>query len=384
MSRRLRAGMVGGGPGAFIGGVHRQALALTGQIELVAGAFSSDALRGQVMGQALGLSAERTYGSWQDMLQRERERPEQDRLDLVIVVTPNHLHYPVARAFAEAGFHVVCDKPLVHTSAQAADLLQVVQAAGTLFAVTYNYTGYPMVRQARDMIREGRLGDLRKVTVQYNQGWLSTRIEQEGNKQASWRTDPARSGLAGAVGDIGSHAENLLTTVTGLELESLCADLSTFVPERQLDDDASILLRFRGGARGVIMASQVAARLENDLTLQVSGSLGSLSWRQEEPNRLRFWTLAGPQQILTRGSPQLSASATAASRLPSGHPEGFLGAFSNLYRGIAEAILTRQENRCADPQIAQFPTLEDGIRGVRLIETAVLNAREEKKWTVLT
>ena len=384
MSRRLRAGMVGGGPGAFIGGVHRQALALTGQIELVAGAFSSDALRGQVMGQALGLSAERTYGSWQDMLQRERERPEQDRLDLVIVVTPNHLHYPVARAFAEAGFHVVCDKPLVHTSAQAADLLQVVQAAGTLFAVTYNYTGYPMVRQARDMIREGRLGDLRKVTVQYNQGWLSTRIEQEGNKQASWRTDPARSGLAGAVGDIGSHAENLLTTVTGLELESLCADLSTFVPERQLDDDASILLRFRGGARGVIMASQVAARLENDLTLQVSGSLGSLSWRQEEPNRLRFWTLAGPQQILTRGSPQLSASATAASRLPSGHPEGFLGAFSNLYRGIAEAILTRQENRCADPQIAQFPTLEDGIRGVRFIETAVLNAREEKKWTVLT
>lgn len=384
MSRRLRAGMVGGGPGAFIGGVHRQALALTGQIELVAGAFSSDALRGQVIGQALGLSAERTYGSWQDMLQRERERPEQDRLDLVIVVTPNHLHYPVARAFAEAGFHVVCDKPLVHTSAQAADLLQVVQAAGTLFAVTYNYTGYPMVRQARDMIREGRLGDLRKVTVQYNQGWLSTRIEQEGNKQASWRTDPARSGLAGAVGDIGSHAENLLTTVTGLELESLCADLSTFVPERQLDDDASILLRFRGGARGVIMASQVAARLENDLTLQVSGSLGSLSWRQEEPNRLRFWTLAGPQQILTRGSPQLSASATAASRLPSGHPEGFLRAFSNLYRGIAEAILTRQENRCADPQIAQFPTLEDGIRGVRFIETAVLNAREEKKWTVLT
>lgn len=383
MSRRLKAGMVGGGPGAFIGGVHRQALALTGQIELVAGAFSSEASRGQAMGQTLGLRAERTYDSWQDMLRVERERPDQDRLDLVIVVTPNHLHYPVARAFAEAGFHVVCDKPLVHTSTQAADLLQVVQAAGTLFAVTYNYTGYPMVRQARDMIREGQLGDLRKVTVQYNQGWLSTRIEQEGNKQASWRTDPARSGLAGAVGDIGSHAENLLTTVTGLQLESLCADLTTFVPERQLDDDASILLRFRGGARGVIMASQVAAGLENDLTLQIFGSLGSLSWRQEEPNRLYFWTLVESQQILTRGSPQLSASALAASRLPSGHPEGFLGAFSNLYRGIAEAILARQEKRCADPQIAQFPTLEEGIRGVRFIETTVLNARKNEKWTVL-
>ncbi|WP_424952741.1 Gfo/Idh/MocA family protein [Deinococcus sp.] len=381
MRRRLRAGMVGGGPGAFIGPVHRQALALTGQIDLVAGAFSSDPGRGRELGLEIGLTPERSYPSWEAMLVAEQRLAADQRIDLVIVVTPNHLHYPVARAFSEAGFHVVCDKPLVHTSVQGEDLRRVVEAAGTLFAVTYNYTGYPMVRQARDMIQGGRLGTVRRSVVQYHQGWLATGLERQGNKQAAWRTDPARSGIAGAMGDIGSHAVNLLTTVTGLRLEALCADLHTFVPGRPLDDDASVLLRFSGGARGVLTASQIATGLENDLSLQVFGSEGSLAWRQEEPNRLVFWPADGPQQLLTRGSPHLSPSALAASRLPTGHPEGFLGAFSNIYRGVAEALFARQEGRAAIPEIAQFPDLMDGLRGVRMIEDTVRSAHSREKWT---
>ena len=381
MRRQLRAGMVGGGPGAFIGAVHRQAAALTGQIDLVAGAFSSDPERGRQLGAELGLAADRTYASWEDMLQGELRLPPELRTDLVIVVTPNHLHYPVARAFAEAGVHVVCDKPLVHTSAQGEDLLRVVQAAGTLFAVTYNYTGYPMVRQARDMLHSGQLGEVRKVVVHYHQGWLATPLEHQGNKQAAWRTDPARSGIAGAVGDIGSHAENLVATVTGLDTEAICADLSTFVPNRALDDDASVLLRFRGGARGLLSVSQIATGRENDLSLEVFCTHGSLAWRQETPNRLLVWPSAGPQQVWTTGSPHLSPSALAASRLPSGHPEGFVGAFSNLYRGVAEALFARQEGRVAAPEIAQFPDLLDGLRGVRFIEDTVRSASSLNKWT---
>ena len=381
MSRRLRAGMVGGGPGAFIGAVHRQAMALTGRIELVAGAFASDAERSRATGQELGLSPERSYPSWEAMLHAEQQLPEDQRIDLVVIVTPNHLHFPVARAFAEAGFHVVCDKPLVHTTAQAEELRRVVQASGVLFGVTYNYTGYPVVRQAREMVRSGQLGEVRKVVVQYHQGWLSTQLEGEGNKQAGWRTDPARSGLAGAVGDIGSHAENLVTTVTGLELDAICADLSTFVEGRALDDDASILLRFKGGAKGVLTASQIAVGQENDLSLQVYGTQGSLSWRQEEPNRLLFWPLSGPQQVWTRGSPQLSAAAQAATHLPAGHPEGFIDAFSNIYRGFAAALTARLEGRAFDAETMVFPGLEDGIRGVRFIEKTVQSARSEERWT---
>ena len=378
---RLRMGMVGGGEGAFIGAVHRMAAALDGQIDLVAGALSGTPEKSLRSGAALGLAPERSYPTWQAMLAGERARAPGERIHFVSVVTPNHLHYPVARAFAEAGIHVVCDKPLVHTSEQAADLIGVVRRSGVVFAVTYNYSGYPMVREARQLVRDGHLGELRKVIVEYNQGWLATRLEQTGNKQAGWRTDPARSGVAGAVGDIGSHAEHLAATVTGLELEALCADLSTFVLGRPLDDDASMLLRYAGGARGVLCCSQIGIGAENDLRLRVFGTRGSLCWRQEEPNTLEVQVLDAPLQVLRRGNPYLSAAAQAASRLPSGHPEAFIEAFANVYRGAAEAIRARLEGRAPDPLLADFPTLEEGARGVRFIERAVESGRSEVKWT---
>lgn len=377
--RPLRMGMVGGGEGAFIGGVHRMAAALDGGISFTAGALSGTPEKARASGRALGLPERRTYGTWEEMLGGELALPLEERIHFVSVVTPNHLHYPVARAFAAAGIHVVCDKPLVHTSEQARDLRDTVRRSGVLFAVTYNYTGYPMVREARHLVRGGQLGDLRRVVAEYNQGWLATRLE--GNKQADWRTDPARSGLAGALGDIGSHAENLIATVTGLELDALCADLTTFVPGRALDDDASLLLRFRGGARGLLWCSQIGVGAENDLRLRVFGTRGSLAWRQEDPNTLELHPLGGPLQVLRRGNPYLSAAAQAASRLPSGHPEAFIEAFANLYRGVAEAIRARLEGRKPDPLLADFPTLEDGARGVQFIEKAVESARSEQKWT---
>ncbi|GGL98123.1 oxidoreductase [Deinococcus aerophilus] len=374
-------GMVGGGEGAFIGAVHRMAAALDGQIDLVAGALSGTPEKSRRSGAALGLAPQRSYPTWQTMVEGELARPPGERIHFVSVVTPNDLHYPVARAFAEAGIHVVCDKPLVHTSEQASDLMAVVQRSGVVFAVTYNYSGYPMVREARHLVRDGRLGQVRKVIVEYNQGWLATRLEETGNKQAGWRTDPARSGLAGAVGDIGSHAEHLAATVTGLELEAICADLTTFVPGRQLDDDANMLLRYAGGARGVLWCSQIGIGAENDLRLRVFGTRGSLCWRQEEPNTLEVQFLDAPLQMLRRGNPYLSAAAQAASRLPSGHPEAFIEAFANVYRGVAEAIRARLEGRAPDPLIADFPTLEEGARGVQFIERVVESGRSEVKWT---
>jgi predicted dehydrogenase len=329
-TRKLRYAMVGGGRDAFIGAVHRKAIALDGQAELVAGALSSSAEKAKASGRELWLADDRNHGDWRALLDDELKRPEEERIDFVSIVTPNHLHFPVAQAFVEAGFHVVCDKPLVHTGAQADALVAAVARQGTVFAVTYNYTGYPMVREAREIVSSGRLGEIRKVVVEYNQGWLATQLEKEGNKQAAWRSDPARSGAAGAIGDIGSHAENLVATVTGLEIESLCADLSALVPGRALDDDGSVLLRFRGGARGVLIASQVNTGLENDLRLRVSGTLGTLVWRQEQPSELLHLPHDGPRRVLTRGAPWLGEPARRASRLPSGHPEGFIEAFANV------------------------------------------------------
>lgn len=379
--RRLRYAMVGGGQGAFIGAVHRKAMALDGQYELVAGALSSTPARARASGRELGLADERNHADWQALLADELRRPRGERIDLAVVVTPNHLHFPVARAFVEAGFHVVCDKPLVHTSAQAAELAAAVHAQGTVFGVTYNYGGYPMVRQAREMVRAGELGTIRKVVVEYNQGWLATRLEAEGNKQAAWRNDPAQSGGAGALGDIGSHAENLVATVTGLELESLCADLSALVPGRALDDDANMLLRFRGGARGVLVASQVNTGLENGLRLRVSGTLGTIEWWQEEPNRLTHFPLDGPPRLLTRGAPWLHPAALRAGRIPPGHPEGFIEAFANVYLGVAEAIRAHAEGRPADPLLADYPGVQAGARGVRFIEAVLASARGTQKWT---
>ncbi|KQU82314.1 oxidoreductase [Variovorax sp. Root318D1] len=380
--RKLRCAMVGGGRDAFIGAVHRKAMALDGQIELVAGALSSSPEKARASGRDLGLADDRNHGDWQSLLADELKRPPQERIDFVSIVTPNHVHFPVAEAFAEAGFHVVCDKPLVHTRAQADALVAAVKKQGTVFGVTYNYTGYPMVRQAREMVRSGQLGELRKVVVEYNQGWLASHVEGSGsNKQADWRTDPARSGAAGAIGDIGSHAENLVASVTGLEIESLCADLSALVPGRMLDDDGSLLLRFKGGARGVLIASQINTGLENDLRLRISGALGTLEWRQERPSELLHLPHDGPKRILTRGSPWLCESAQRASRLPAGHPEGFIEAFANIYGGVVADIRARLAGIAADPLAADYPRVEDGARGVRFIESAVASAASEAKWT---
>ncbi len=382
--RKLRYAMVGGGQGAFIGAVHRKAMALDGQFELVAGAFSSSPERARESGAALGLADDRNHGSWQELLADELRRSPEERIDLVSIVTPNHVHHPVALAFVQAGFHVVCDKPLVHTAAQADELVAAVRQAGTVFGVTYNYTGYPMVREARHLVHTGALGTLRKIAVQYNQGWLASAVEQGGdNKQADWRLDPQRSGNAGSMADIGSHAENLAATVTGLRPDALCADLSVFGTGRRLDDDAQLLLRYAGGARGIIVASQVAAGLENDLCLQVSGTLGSLIWRQEEPNQLIHAPLDGPRRILTRGSPWLSESARRAGRIPAGHPEAFIEAFANVYLGVAADIRARADGRFADRLDADYPNVEDGARGVRFIEKVVESAASEQKWTGL-
>lgn len=376
---RLRYAMIGGGRDAFIGAVHRHAIALDGQAELAAGALSSTPERARESGRALGLTDAHNHASWQALLETELARPAAERVDLVVIVTPTDTHFPIAQAFAEAGFHVVCDKPLTHTGQQATTLVETVAERGTVFGVTYNYTGYPMVRQAREMVRSGALGRIRKVVVEYNQGWLATALEATGNKQASWRTDPARSGIAGALGDIGSHAENLVSTVTGLGIEELVADLGALVPGRALDDDASMLLRFKGGARGVLVASQINAGLENDLRLRVSGENGTLEWRQEEPNRLVHHRREGPTEIFTRASPWLCESARRAGRIPAGHPEGFIEAFANIYRGVFADIRARKAGTAADPLDADYPTVGDGARGVRFIECAVASSAE-RRW----
>lgn len=379
--------MVGGGQGAFIGAVHRKAMALDGQYQLVAGALSATPERARASGAALGLPAARNHGCWQDLLEDELRRSPDERVDLVSIVTPNHMHYPVALAFVRAGFHVVCDKPLVHSAAQAAELVAAVQQAGTVFCVTYNYTGYPLVREARHLVRSGVLGSLRKITVEYHQGWLASAVETGAagapNKQAQWRTDPARSGSVGAIGDIGSHAENLAAAVTGLQAEAICADLASFGAGRRLDDDGQLLLRYANGARGAILASQVAAGLENDLRLQISGTLGTLIWHQENPNQLLHAPADGPRRLLTRGAPWLSAAAQNATRLPAGHPEAFIEAFANLYLGVAADIRARAAGRPADPLLADYPGVADGARGVRFIEKVVESAASALKWTAL-
>ncbi|MFL6677852.1 MAG: Gfo/Idh/MocA family protein [Burkholderiaceae bacterium] len=384
MTRRIRYAMVGGGRDAFIGGVHRAAMALDGQYELASAALSSTPEKSIASGRDLGLPDDRNHGTWQALLADERRRPVHERAEVVVIVTPNHLHFEPARAFVDAGFHVVCDKPLVHTGAQADELAALVAARGTLFAVTYNYTGYPMVREARELVRAGTIGAVRKVVVEYHQGWLAGALEASDNKQSAWRTDPARGGPAGAMADIGSHAENLVATVTGLKLESLCADLSAFGPGRRLDDDAGLLLRFAGGARGVMSASQVAAGSENDLRLRVYGERGLLDWRQEEPNVLVHAPGDGPRRTLTRNSPGLSAAARRACRLPPGHPEGFIEAFANLYQGVAGDLRMRAvHGRAATAEEAEYPRIADGVRGVRFIETAVASAHGDVKWTPL-
>jgi predicted dehydrogenase len=376
---RVRLGMVGGGQGAFIGGVHRMAARLDDRYELVAGALSSTPEKAAASGRELGLAEERAYPTWRAMLDGELARPEGERIEAVSIVTPNHAHFEPAKAFAAAGFHVILDKPMVHTVEEAEELARVVREKNVVFAVTYNYSGYPLARQAREMVASGELGEVRKVVVEYNQGWLATKLEDTGLKQADWRTDPARSGVGGCVGDIGSHCEHLASFITGLELESICADLTTFVPGRRLDDDANVLLRFKGGARGLLFASQVCVGGENDLRIRVWGTKGGLCWRQEQPNELLVHRLGGPDQVYRRANGYLAESVSKDTRIPAGHPEAFIEAFGTIYRNVAEAI--RAGAGSEGPERFGFPGVEDGVRGVRFIHRTVDSSRSETKWT---
>ena len=373
MPRKLRFGMIGGGRGAFIGAVHRLAAQLDGGAELVAGCFSSDPARSRASGADLALDPARVYGRWEEMVRAESQRPPEGRLDFVVIVTPNHEHYRPARRFLEAGFHVVCDKPLTLTLAEARALHRVVRRTGRLLALTHNYGGNAMVKEARELVRRGRLGKVRKVVVEYLQGWLATRLEATGQKQAAWRTDPRRAGAGGCIGDIGTHAEHLARYVTGLELEAVCADLTAFVPGRRLDDDASVLLRYRGGAKGLLVASQIAVGEENALTLRVYGSRGGLEWRQEHPDELRLSAVGRPAEILRRGNDYLGRAARRAARLPPGHPEGYLEAFANVYREFFRAV--RTSGRAGD-----FPTVGDGVAGLAFVEAAVRSSRAGARW----
>lgn len=381
VGRRLRLGMVGGGPGGFIGAVHRIAARLDDRFELVAAALSSDPARSKAAAADLHIASDRAYGSFTDMAKGEADRP--DRIDAVAIVTPNHLHYAPAKAFLEAGIHVICDKPLTTTLDDAIDLARIVRRTGLLFAVTHNYTGYPMVRQARQMIADGELGPIRVVNVEYAQDWLATPLEKTGQKQALWRTDPAQSGPAGSLGDIGTHAFNLASFVTGLNCKELAAELSTFVPGRRLDDNVQIMLRFSEGARGQLWASQVATGNQNNLRLRVYGEKAGIEWRQEEPNGLWFAQLGKTPTMIYRAGPGATPAAAHASRIPGGHPEGYLEAFAQLYVDTAEQISARLENRSPASSSLLVPTVEDGVAGMRFVSAVIESSQRNAAWTQL-
>ncbi|TDJ39949.1 MAG: Gfo/Idh/MocA family oxidoreductase [Gammaproteobacteria bacterium] len=374
-------GMVGGGEGAFIGPVHRMAAELDGEIELVCGAFASDPERSMRSGRDIyRLARERCYPDYEEMFAVEAARPPQEQMQFVVIATPNHIHYPVAKAALEAGFHVVCDKPVTHRLEEAEHLAELVSRSGLLFVLTHNYTGYPMVKEARNLVRSGAFGSIRRVVCEYLQGWLA---EDVSNKQADWRTDPERAGVAGCFGDIGSHGENLLEYVTDLKIVELCADLSSFVPGRQLDDDGNVLLRFGSGAKGILFASQVAVGEENGLRLRVYGERGGLEWSQTEPNSLIVRWPDRPYEVRRTGGSGLSAAALNATRLPAGHPEGYLEAFAVLYRNFASALRATLSGTDPNPEMLDFPTIDDGVRGMRFISAVVTSSARGGQWMSL-
>jgi predicted dehydrogenase len=374
-SRRLRVGMVGGGRGAFIGAVHRTAVEIDGEAQVVAGALSSNARTAAESAAAWYLA--RSYDDYRQMAATERSLCD-GGIDFVIVATPNHLHYPVARAFLEAGIHVVCDKPMAYSLAEAEALAQLAAQGGrTLFALTHTYSGYPLVRHARELVRQGALGTIRKVIVEYNQDWLMKPLERAGNRQAEWRTDPSRAGMTCCVGDIGTHAAHLVEFITGHRISSLCADLSTFVDGRKLDDDANILLRLDGGARGTLVCSQIACGEENDLNIRVYGSSAGLEWRQLEPNTLIFKPADGPWQHLRAGHAYLSPAARNVTRTPAGHPEGYLEAFGNLYRSFIADV---RRVSAGETPLRDYPSATDGVRGMRFVEAAVRSSSRGGQW----
>ncbi len=377
MKRKLRMGMVGGGLDAFIGEVHRKAANLDGHIELVCGAFSSNPEKSRASGESLGLHPHRIYGSFGEMFRKEKNLPGDMRMDVVSIVTPNHVHYSPAKLALENGFHVIMDKPMTLTSAEAKKLTALAKKNKLHLALTHTYTGYPMVKEARNLVASGKLGEIRKVYVEYTQGWLATLLENTGNKQAGWRTDPKRSGIGGAIGDIGTHAANLAEYITGNRIESLCAQLNHIVKGRKLDDDASMLLKFSNGATGVLIATQVAVGEENNLSIRVYGERGGLEWHQEEPNTLVVKWPDRPREYYRTGLDYLSSAAKANTRTPSGHPEGYIEAFANIYRNFYNAVTSVKPDRSGD---RDFPTGIDGVRGMAFIEAAVRSSRAKQKW----
>jgi predicted dehydrogenase len=380
-NRRLRLGMVGGGPGAFIGAVHRLVARMDDRFELVAGALSSDPAKSHAAALELHIAPDRAYGSFAEMAAAEAKRA--DRIDAVSIVTPNHVHFGPAKAFLEAGIHVICDKPLTTTVEDALALAEMVRRSGLIFGLTHNYTGYPVVRQAREMIEAGELGRIRVVQVEYAQDWLTTAVEATGHKQAVWRTDPAQSGPAGSLGDIGTHAYNIACFVTGLRCDQVAADVSIFVPGRRLDDNVQVLLRFEGGARGMLWASQVATGNENNLRLRVYGEKAGLEWGQENPNYLRFTPYGKPPMTISRAGAGATDSAKHASRIPSGHPEGYLEAFAQLYTDLAEQITARNQGRDPMPASLLVPGVEEGVAGVQFIDGVLASSRKNSAWVNL-
>ncbi len=373
--------MVGGGPGGFIGAVHRIAARIDDRYELVAAALSSNPERGRQAAADLHIAPDRAYGSFAEMAAAESKRP--DRIDVVAIVTPNHLHFAPAKAFLDAGFHVICDKPLTTTVEDAQALSQIVEKSGLVFGLTHNYTGYPIVRQAREMVAAGELGKLRLVQVEYAQDWLTTPLENTGQKQAVWRTDPAQSGPAGSLGDIGTHAYNIACFVGQLHAEQVAADVSIMVPGRRLDDNVQVLLRYQEGVRGMLWASQVAVGNENNLRLRVYGEKGGIDWSQENPNYLHFSRYGKPTMTLTRNGADATASAKHASRIPSGHPEGYLEAFAQIYTDIAEQISARLANRAPSKDSLLVPTVEDGVAGVQFIAAVLSSSKQNAAWVKL-
>lgn len=398
MGRKIRMGMIGGSLEGFIGAVHRRGAALDGEIELVCGAFSSDPAKSRATGEALYLPANRVYGSYAEMIEKEKELPESERMDFVSIVTPNHVHFPAAKLAIESGFHVVMDKPLTLTMPEAKALEVIVKNSDRLFALTHNYTAYPMVKEARAIIRAGKIGTVRKVIVEYPQGWLAQLLEATGQKQAAWRTDPARCGAAGGIGDIGTHAHNLAEYMTGLKVTELCADLTIFVEGRKLDDDANLLLRFDNGAKGVLHDSQICNGEENDLNIRVYGEYGGLKWKQMEPNTLELTNQEKGSHIIRTGVGNLSPQAQAHTRQPAGHPEGYVETFANIYRNFAFALRARWGASNAqsavgnlgndhtlsgayNPDIHDFPGIDEGMRGMGFIQTVLKSAASDQKWT---
>ena len=384
LNRKLNMGMVGGGPGAFIGEVHRKAARLDGQIEIVGGAFDIVPAKSKQMGKELFLDPKRSYKSYQELIENELKLPEGERMDFVSVCTPNNFHFPIAKALLESGFHVMCEKPMTLTVKEARDLVKIVKKSRKVFGLMHNYTGYPMVKLAKDMVKKGEIGKIRKVVVQYPQGWLATALEKTSNKQASWRTDPKQSGGSGCGGDIGTHAENLAEYITGLKMTDLCAELTAFVPGRKLDDDINCLVKFNNGARGVLHASQVSVGEENNLAIWIYGEKGGLEWHQEHPNYLHVKPMGQPEQLWKRGNDYVAAYSAAAargSRLPSGHPEAFIEAFANNYLNFVDAVRCKIARVKPDPLMLDFPNVDDGLRGMLFIDTLLTSAKSKQKWT---